>query len=1419
MSLASELQKKVHQFTSNEGEDIEISWSLGYLTYNNYKSRSYRSIFINFLYNLRSREKESEKKSSLIYLIKIVSSKIIFSLQLSSLAWNQKSSYDWKSIEIFWIILGYARIDAIFSDLGIFSTFLYLTISIIWVYFVLLAILHLLSKTSKKIFLFILQLEKLWRNLIFSIGYIPMTYSMVTTIKYLLIYPNQEMPEYQDKMLDKNLMDFIIPFIITVILLFLFIYTHEIFIYEDRHSYSKYNWLSRSHSNAEKLKLIGINLIFITSMLCDSSNLVYIRVAICFVSFIITAGYVYYVPYYNSSINYLEASSTLFIGIGSFAYIISEEQNNPITGILLFIFLGPIFLWFLRIIMKHRYSHIKKHSLIKRYLDIYEFERAMRNDLFDKAAKQEVLETFDLSYCNEKLNVSRMIAIWEADYCLNVLHSPRLASIKIGAWYPWKKPNFSEEFLEYFLRKQLFEQLCKSCEDIQFLMCLEKLRDWKKTDKKFCINLINVVNLIYMQHYEIPSIFSSIKRLNERFCTLRKDYNEIVLSFPRNSEAHSLFYKNINDITNLMESEELTAHKSRYEGNMHAIEKSAEKLNYFEESSGIIIASGCKNNPGTILFANHHASKILRETVIGILDSNIDDYIPYPFSIEHKASVDKFLRSCKTADIEHSMEGILKRKNGLLVEITFTVKCASFDKYPLLLLLFREINNNRPICLLDDEGKIVGLNEHFPIMLYLSTESLLNKSIFDFKLQVGRSGFFRDLNARDISKSGIDNFRTGDFIRLCNPVSYILCQYSSTKISKKNMNLLAITHDEISQNAALNNLRAHLKDVAKKAELATTDDCPTFKTERTENCTNVAVINGASLSKKKLKLLTQSNNIHIPGVDSQQSKDDSVTPDQSSILPKLMKDDFWWDKYLTKIKKQFLIYKWVLLFSIITIVVTNAIILGFVLTELDKTKNISSLKETGLIIDTMLAISGHAVKMDISDYTNATALTVSQGIMRITSFIEQLKSMTKEMLNDLPSWNYCPSFSFYIDNEIPMWETDGDYKIVLKNLVDICQGYEHAAGDFLEKFVKNESYIKDYNYLVLNSIGIIAERSSSLMDILSSCETYRTNKLTMTISSLIAIAITVLFICACIITYIIIDICHTLQSFYSVIYKKIKHSYKDIQNKLINRLSDIHGFDYSNINNVQNTLPVKKWSQSDYIRMLLKISIYFVLTFAFYMIFYFYAYKKGEDYLLSRPDFIALFIKRQYFGRVLAFWARVYVFQNTPIGLYHRLNMTYFFANTSQEYFDLLDYYQKSLKLPLWEKKIQKFISPELREMIFESSNATSLYAKYGISSCQDEQFFQSTYIFEDKWNLAKFSSVLKTIDIIRDTLNTINYNIIDIATRHSTDLILQNFELLTQLTIIYAVFAAVIYIGFYLPSISHEFVRLETLKRFCKLI
>ncbi|CAG9315899.1 unnamed protein product [Blepharisma stoltei] len=877
-----------------------------------------------------------------------------------------------------------------------------------------------------------------------------------------------------------------------------------------------------------------------------------------------------------------------------------------------------------------------------------------------------------------------------------------------------------------------------------------------------------------------------------------------------------------------MESEELTLQKNRYENNINAIAKNVEKLNYFEESSGIMIVSGCKNNVGTVLFANNHAAKILRDTTFNIIGSDITDYIPSPYNINHKKLLKDFLHSSTTGEIDHSNDAIFVMKSGFLVEVAFSIKCTSFDKYPFFLVLFRESYDNRPICLLNENGRIIGFSQYFPLMLCLSEDLLINKSIFDFKIQIGRSSVFKKVSTKNLPCPEIKFFSDNDFVKLSTSGGYILCQFILKPLFSKSLYILAITHDDISKNAVLTNLRSHLEDLNPIDDNLQEEVAHSPIPDIELTTTNVGNVSNNEIKQKivkkevpikKLKLLTKSNQVHYPGEDNEQDiKNTSIDMTNSQDLSKFIKDHLWWEIYLSKIRRQFRIFKWILFFSIITIITTNGIILGFTLSETNKANNINSLKETGLILDTMIGISNNAMKMDIYAFSKASSNSISKGAAKMSIFIDSLQNMTQEMLGELSTWNYCPSFSFYVKNEIPMWETIGAYKMTKKNLIDIMQGYENIAGNFVKAFLNNESYVDDLNFLMLNSIGVLAKQYDHLMDILASCEKYRAGELTDLILLLIIIANIMLCICFCIIFYILCTVCRTLQKFYDVISQKIRESYGGLQNKLITRLTEIHGYDYITSSNLARSMPIKRWFTNDYARIFLKIFVYFLLTFAFYFIFYFYAYKRGEDYLMNRPSFIALMMKRQLYGRIIAFWTRVYAFEDTPISLSSRLSKNYIFSAPYDEYFSLLNSY-KDLKLPLRSKEMQKFMSKELQIMAFEKLEDSPDYANYGASSCLDEQLFESISLFDASRNLTKFSAILANIDAIRDTLNKVNYNIIDIATSHSTNLIKENFQLLTFLTAIYAVFSILIYFCFYIPSISKEFSRLATLQRFCKLI
>ncbi|CAG9313930.1 unnamed protein product [Blepharisma stoltei] len=1365
-----------------------------------------RQEVFNFLYKLQNNAENPETVTSVTALLKLTILKIVFTSQFASIAWDQKSPNNWNSIDAFWNIIGYMRFDNILSDLGIIEWFLYLALIVVWCYYIILLSLYFLLRVRQKIPHLLWKLESALRALIFEFCYIPITFSFIISIKYLIFYYDRNMKEYQNKKLNPSMINCLPLFTLTVFSLMIFNYIYEIFIYEHRHSYASSSSLTKAHSYTSKIKIISFDLILFYLAFYDPLNIIYLRVFLFLAASLNAFVSVYYAAYFNQITNFLDTSSTLFVLITSVSLIIGDIQNSQSTGLVLFLFLNPVSICFLYIITKFRYSKLSKQDLQKQCRDIYEFERVTRCMLIDKKSdKDQVLGIFANAHENYQLNTSRLLSIWEAEYCFYILYDSRLASIRLGCRYPWKKSGFEDEYLEFCLRSQLFNDLFKYQYDIKFLMRLEKLEDWKKLDKKFCISLNQIIGLIYTNNCSIPKIYPAIKIMNDKFDILRDDYKEI----SKNSEANQTFYRSLSDKSEFENSDSIFKNNKKTQLDMNSVTKRYNKGNYNEDTNGIIIISGCRENIGVILYANLNAAKILRETTYNIIDSDINEYIPHPFNTNHKAAVENFIKHSISSDIEHSNETYLRRKSGFLIEISLTLTCASLNKHPFFLFLFKEINENYPKCLLDERGLVIGFSENFPFILNLPSKSLIYKSIFDFNLQIERKGCIIENSLNETLNKEIEIFQDNDFIRLFFDGKSFPCQFYKKRNCNKFLNILIILKEENKGKEILQNFDTFLYDKSLHLNFISNNknhDKVSFFDD---------VNHSTDINEEKSKISNEFNTHY--------AENDAIKkPANTSLSWYLSKhsgnDTYWWKLYISKIKRQFSIYKWLLFLCIIILLATSGAILGYALSETNKANNINALTETGLIIDTMISISGHAVRMDISTYNNATVMTITQGYAKINNFTNSLKLMTKQMLTELPSWDYCPWFTFYRDEEIPMWNTIGKYKIVMKNFVDIIQTYEDIATDFLHKISHNESYEDDLNFLILNSMGILAHKTDYILNILTSCEHYRTQQLTDAITWLVATANIILGFCAFVLICIIFIICYNLKKFYSEIAQKIKNSYGGLHNKLITRLSDFYGYDYEIMKDLPISLQTSNWFEDDYLRLLSKISIYFLITFAFYLLFYFYAYRNGEDYLLSRPDVIALLIKRQIFGRIISFWARVYVFQDTTISIYNKLSDDYFFSNPENEYWKLAGFY-KDWKLPLLSNNVQNFFSSELRTMMFEKLDVTDAFAQYGASACQDEQITEMNYLFNSVRNMKTYSSILVRLDNIRNVLNVVNNQMLLMTTDYSTQLIQENFEIFTWLTVVYVVFSLLIYFLFYLPNIFKEMKRLEVLKKFCKLI
>ncbi|CAG9323977.1 unnamed protein product [Blepharisma stoltei] len=431
--------------------------------------------------------------------------------------------------------------------------------------------------------------------------------------------------------------------------------------------------------------------------------------------------------------NFLELLKFSTICLISFAFLFGNVIDNAFV-ISLFLFLViPL----LNIIIARILINLLKEidfdvpSDPKRLANIYVLESKIRPIFCSNSieAKAEILYFLGKCYNCSKLHENKLLAIWEANYCIFTLNDEALAKIKLERS---KNSHFSLEgnYQEYLCKKVLSE--FDTNESIEYLNYFQKIHDAKKEDEILCMELLDFWKEIVSIKPNLNILDDLLKSIPDSISYLDEEYSHLHLMFPKCKEVLILYSSFARNILCDTEKSTILEHKMRsIDKFASGTSKDAKSLSFFDEGNGILLGLAEQKRFGQITFANQRASEILKYPINGIIDNKLQFFIPPPYNTYTDDIFYSSLQYVSDSQIKLPKHFFLQLPNKSLIECKGKASLSCISGHLIFILVFKNRNSSHQFALISDEGEIYSHSEHFPQFVGKSNNNLRGYKLKD----------------------------------------------------------------------------------------------------------------------------------------------------------------------------------------------------------------------------------------------------------------------------------------------------------------------------------------------------------------------------------------------------------------------------------------------------------------------------------------------------------------------------------------------------------------------------------------------------------------------------------------------------------------------------------------------------------------
>ncbi|CAG9325445.1 unnamed protein product [Blepharisma stoltei] len=1332
-------------------------------------------------------------------LIFEITTNIVIALQMLSLIWypdmniKQWNKYNslWNFVRYFNLISICSEIDAIVLGFyGIISLILFCIASFIFV-----AVLGYFKKEAPSI---ITALTQQIISFISTIAYIPglLFFSMI--FKYSS-FGYTEIKEFHGNksvsQLDYGFIGAALGIIFDFLLILLAI-SHELLTADLRHTFASKNIRARSHSTIDVETLLFYPIQVFLYLFVGNSSTVYYQLSLFIIGGLFTIHILYYLPYYTPVGNSIESSrmsmftiTIIFFFIG---YALDDAGVFALLGVCLQIFIagGTTIIAY----SSYNKAHKRKNEIATQY----DFELKIRHLLMNKSTdnRKKVIDSFTYFSKQKKFIRSKLFVIWETYYCIFILKDERLARIKFSKIINYK--SSPEAWIQELKIIKWFEDNKSNVfAETNFLEYLIELDKVKTQDKSMCFMLLKLWNEITAHKPRINSLRKYVAKVAENISYAKTSYKNLI-GIHKHAYAFEIYGTFLQDIAGDYEEGGIILRRMDGHKDHDLMIGDEKRLSTFRDRYGIMLISANEGTFGEITYLNEKAAQLLSAPSIEALGTPFSNYIPENYSGVHDSYMKQFAESCIHPEVGKPNDFFLQNERGYLVECQMIIRYTAFSSSSFFLVSMRPKNTTRQMAYLTETGMIINYTHSFPSHLNYENRSLRSQSI----TQLIPSIKMTEMKPYEPYLTHIRTKEVG-FVHVIK------------QLKRSLIHLLLLIHDEKEIKIWKEGLDQEQLDYFNK-DIDNSDIINPAYTVL--NATETVFYYGSHYSEKRLSYIRKSfdenekdeeetdgknQTLEVTTIEEKMGKDldddEKVNTDGYQPNSPTINMHHHIKKVIEDASRKIKIFQWVLFATVIAVICTNVGIVAYMYEEINHTGSLKTFENLGEIAYNLGVTANFASLLEFGMVTGQS--NVAENKERLTNSIEELRSLENTILDDYSSWKYCSYSEIVKDPIIPTWSFEFGPQISHLNLYDQVEKFIYHGQNMLSNINQNISYMDDFKFLFINSLGFTYHYTYYSLDGLISCEHDRITNEGVIVTGLIFFGLGFLTLCILILSYFAFATSKKSDIFWNAIKKSSHLAYHALMGACIDRLTTVHGITYlseeNNVNNFKKNDSGEVISRT-YWRYIWRLIILLIFSSIFYLITGFWLYGDCQTYMLHRSELLVNFIKRRVelsrmslFGRELS----------DPL-MSHRFPESYSFDDSNEEFSRANKTFWDGLE-QLKEYSLKELMSNELKVRIFENIDTDNELLQYGtylasqIVACDVNSITQSY----------RFGSF--------DVKNEINQNVLDVndevgtdwqmANNDSKDKIYNQLYIIIYFTLSYSIASFFLFIAFYMPFLSEE--------------
>lgn len=914
----------------------------------------------------------------------------IISQQINFLWAPQMDMKHWDSASKFWFMISLASIDNLAAELSFLFWLLMLVICLISAGVVMMVWIVVAENKEKKIPVWVKKTLKIVLFLVCDCYFIPCSNILFLLSKYSnssYTYISEYLTFPSISYLDLGLAGKFLSVLFLALHLALAL-LKEIFTLETRHSLTNIDLSAKSQAE------FGIQLKMFSFIICGMwaySQADSYRILLAFlVSFygFCSIKITFVQHYYSNYANFM--NNLVFIesfAVGVF-FVVGLFIGNAYTVMILAVFLQPgIFgLSYSSILYRKRWLKSPKNEVFG-----VSFELAARKWCRNRNKAKKMIKYFNLNYqkCNNK-----MVLVYLANYCADILNNTLIASIKI-CQVDFQGINPISNFQIYLLQEKLKLFNIQTSESLKLCVFLHKYKQAIFEEKSFCLLYEKMLKNLSKNIINLISLRKHINYFNFSLKKVMKNYETIIEKFPNSRVINKVFASFLAEIANRPDLAGAYLNKIK----LNTIKKRENEVNmdfFSDPNAYVMIISGAKKSIGKILYGSSNICKYLEVPEDEISDHWLYEFIPRFYAEMHKKILEVFIRESLTQIVLKSVKLLLCSLKGLLVESYVYTECVGFDSDINFVIVVEPVNSNKDeIAIIDNNGCILQHSAKFPLAFGISTHKIENTYLSNY-IPKPEFSLLNKNNLLLFSKNPLKNRN-----------SKILLVRETMQIFSTSINIIKVVLDN--------------SEKLKKIKELIPSLCESDLNSVSEGTTSTFRIKQKCMAEEKffesicIRSITDKNRRYT------KSSNYSVSVNSNN---KLMKD----------IDRDYKIVKIFLGLTVVGMILFNLITSVYVYNEARNLAKMDSFMHIADIYTSFAFLGFYVRSADANLYYRKPFSIVIKNITEINNL---LKTSHERLNADNSMWSMCRSSKIIMENAIPIWKFSEIPETSLTNLMDL----------------------------------------------------------------------------------------------------------------------------------------------------------------------------------------------------------------------------------------------------------------------------------------------------------------------------------------------------------------------------------------------